>query len=256
MRIGKRPIYVGITGFMNCREVEQILEDFGNDRRYKVMIGVLASLKTLEGRANKWPKRYPPVQEISSIFTERPCELNLIHYATDRRDDLLDQLERMTSYGGLYQHGFQLNITWPDPRVLESYRKQHDDKIVVLQINRGCFESVGNVPGELAKKLRTEYQGLADYLLLDASGGLGKPLDIPVTRSYIQALQDAGVDMAIAIAGGFCAENVHDIMQLERDYWPISIDAEGKLRNEQDDLDLRKTRSYLRHALDVFDWLV
>ncbi|MBI2450547.1 MAG: hypothetical protein HYV47_03355 [Candidatus Nealsonbacteria bacterium] len=116
----KKP-YVGITGFMRRQEVSAVLEQ-ANLRVRMLMVGVLVSSKTLSGRQNKWPNRYPKIKEMADIFPEDPNALNLIHYNTDEPETLANQLLELTDRGGHNLRGFQLNIAWPFPIELFAYR--------------------------------------------------------------------------------------------------------------------------------------
>jgi len=162
------------------------------------------------------------------------------------------QLQQITEYGGRNLHGLQLNMTWPDPRILEKYRQQQPGKVIVLQINNDCFASVDNDPTKLAERLSTDYSGLCEYALLDASAGLGVDMNVPTVRTYIEAIQDKLPDIQIGVAGGLCADTLGNIRSLRDTSWPLSIDAEGKLRDTKDNLDPKKVANYLAQAHQLF----
>lgn len=97
--------YIGITGFMSSDEVRLILDTFIKSRPWVrnsfgqtvfrgkndriLMVGVLASMKTLYGKTNKWPNRYPKIEDIKNIFLCNSKHLlNLIHYGTKHAETL------------------------------------------------------------------------------------------------------------------------------------------------------------------------
>lgn len=125
--------YIGITGFMKREEVDEVLKvwplDFPGRR---LMIGVLASQKTLTGQKHKRPNRYPDMAYVDSIFRDSPAALNLIHYNTKDFKALGDQLVRAAWLGGKHVHGLQLNIAWPTPYSLRIYRQAFPGAAVIL----------------------------------------------------------------------------------------------------------------------------
>ncbi len=245
--------YVGITGFMYPREVDDVIREIPCDAERLVMIGVLASSKTLRGIKNKWPNRYPETNKIAGIFSAHSRALNLIHYNTKEPDTLLSQLCVMTHFGGRNMHGFQLNLAWPSIAHLSVYRKMHPAKQIVLQIGGQAFEMVNHSPEQLAAKV-AEYEGLVEYVLLDSSGGLGKIFDVDRASEYLVALQARKLDLGLGVAGGLSPTTLNLVEPLVKDFPQLSIDAEGRLRTPPpgDRLDVDLAKGYLYKALSMF----
>lgn len=244
--------YIGITGFMSLDDVLHVLNSAPVDARRLVMVGVLASLKTMRGIQNKWPNRYPTMDKIADIFPDRPRALNLIHYNTKELDTLGNQLIAMTNYGGPNLHGFQLNIVWPSVDVLRAYREVYPTKQIVLQIGGHAFEMVNHSPEQLATRV-VEYDGLAEYVLLDPSGGYGKPFDPERARQYLVALKEKNLDVGLGVAGGLSPTTLNLVEPLAKEFPELSIDAEGRLRTPEDYLDLKLASEYIRKAFLIFD---
>jgi len=104
------------------------------------------------------------------------------------------------------------------------------------------------------KKLRkavNPYKGLVDHVLLDPSGGFGKSFDPEVERPYLEALADLGI--GLGVAGGLSPFTLHILEPLVKDFPQLSIDAEGRLRNHNDQLDLTVAGSYLQKAYELLD---
>lgn len=256
----KRP-YIGITGFMKWEEVCSVsifmppsVDLLPGSLDRILMVGVSASLKTLRGRQNKWPNRYPKVEEISKIFCYESDVLNLIHYNTDEKETLAGQLDELIKHGGPNLHGFQLNIAWPSPIVLVAFRLLHPNKVIVLQVGSRAFQLVGHSPARLAKKVQDEYQGLIDYILLDSSGGLGKIFEPERFREYLQALQEKNLGIGLGVAGGLSAATLGILEPLAKDFPDLSIDAEGRLRDKNDCLDVVSAIKYVSVASQIFKW--
>jgi len=235
--------YVGVSGFMRQDEVREALAAFPDCGR-SLMVGPLVSAKTLSGQRNKYPNRYPLVEDIAGIFVDDPRCLNLIHYSSDVAPDG-GTLIRLLDLGGPHCHGFQFNGTWPRvwalDRLLRAAEKSERPLRIVLQARRG--------PDGFVLPSDVEYGDAATDILLDASGGRGLPLDVVTAREGLRELDWDGVGHGVA--GGLCAETVGALAPLLAEYPDLSIDAEGRLRTAEDHLDMAKVRAYLRASADV-----
>lgn len=247
-----RKAYIGITGFMSPEEAMKIFELVPATSKRLVMIGVLASMKTIRGIQNKWPDRYPAMDKIAGIFPNHPLALNLIHYNTKKSETLCEQLLQMTEFGGANLQGFQLNVAWPNPSALSKYLSACPTKQFVLQIGGYAFEMINHSPERLASKVSKEYQGLVSYVLLDPSGGYGKLLNTERAKEYLDALVEKEVNTGLGVAGGLSPTTLNLIEPLVRDFPDLSIDAEGRLRDQNDHLNLSIAQEYLRKSLVMF----
>jgi hypothetical protein len=255
--------YVGITGFMSQEEVSTIGNLYPPDSSGPlIMFGFLMSEKTLNGQPDKWPNRYPPRESLFKLFSRHPSGMNIIHYSSDNPNKLLLQLLSMV---GLYWSGhplagdldgFQLNIAWPSPAIIEEFRKFTNERkhfTVILQIGSKALQAVNNSPIELARRLKA-YEDLADYILIDSSGGRGELVDIEKLRSYFWALDDFGITekMGIGFAGGLCFKTLPFVRPTFGEFEHPSMDAERRLRDANDRMDLRETSFYLAEALSMY----
>ena len=243
--------YIGITGVMTREEGELILKAFPVNSSRKLMVGVLASEKTLDGYPNNWPNRYPDRLAVEHIFSDNPLALNLVHYNTKNPETLMSQMGIFAElFGGPHFHGFQLNVAWPDPGEIEIYRVMHEG-VIVLQVGGHAFNMVDNSPQKLAAKV-VDYKWLIEYLLLDPSGGRGQPFDTETARAYLRALRDKDLGIGLGVAGGLSAETLHLVEPLVEEFQDLSMDAEGRLRDEDDNLDLENAKRYVSAALEMF----
>ena len=247
-----KQVYVGITGFTSRNEVYSVSDSMmSEDSNRLLMVGVLASQKTLRGQKNKWPNRYPRVQDISGIFTQHEGVLNLIHYSTDNHHEnpnfLIDELIQMTQLGGPFLHGFQLNIAWPSRGAIAEFRKNVPNKVIVLQIGGKALRVINHSPKNLADDL-IKYEELVDYVLIDPSGGLGIPFDTEKARTYLEAIKERGIDLGLGVAGGLSPTTLDLVQPLLSDFPELSWDAEGRLRDEQDKLVLKTSIEYVQRS--------
>lgn len=250
--------YIGVTGFMDAEEVKLALEIFEKEKGnlpHKLMVGVLASFKTLYGETNKWPNRYPKIRDVSKIFLNHPDALNLVHYSTDNTDLLFVQLMAITELIGPKSfHGFQLNIPWPNPKELIRYKAFYPYKKIVLQIGSGAFEAVKNLPEFLINRILCYrgYESTVDCILLDTSRGKGKLFDTELIKTYLQAVDEFFLsNLSMGVAGGLYGETAHILKPLFAKFPSLSIDAEGKLRDADDKLDMDLVEKYISNALKI-----
>lgn len=241
--------YIGITGFMNRNEVLAVLDGMPQDAMRMMMMGVLASSQTIQGISNGRPRRYPTPDQMGTIFPTHPNVLNLVHFNTREQEFLYQDLMRACVLAGAYCHGFQLNMAWPDPDVLMEVKSKR--MVIVLQVGSRAFEMIGNSPIRLAMRIEREYP-MVDYVLLDASGGKGKPLDTCMVRPYFYALAAKQLPIGLVVAGGLSADSLDLVAPLVDEFPDLSLDAEGKLRDENDNLNVAVAISYLTKALALF----
>jgi hypothetical protein len=265
--MAKQP-YAGITGFMTYKEVfevGQLIPRFSPDANDVLWaVGMLMSSKTLRGIQNKYPKKYPLRENLGQIFSDHEAAMNIIHYNTDTPDNLLYELLAMVGMywdgalkgGGLINksilHGFQLNVTWPAVETITDFKRlstgsDYKSFKIILQVGARALQQVEHSPLMLGERLKL-YDGIVDYVLLDPSGGLGKPMDVEAMHRYVHGIKAADLDIGIGIAGGLCQESLPSIGSLLEEFPDLSIDAEGRLRDETDNLDIDKARAYLQLA--------
>lgn len=244
--------YIGITGFCSQSEVDAVLTSVPAEPGRLLMCGALLSNALLAGNASDAPNRCPAPDSIAGIFSDDPRCLNLVHYRPQPGADLADSLARATEVGGPHCHGVQINATrgapWPDPGALQSYRERCSPSRVVFQAGREAMESTNHQPDELARRC-AEYSGLVTDVLVDASEGLGLPLDAARSADYLEAIRSAAPELGLVIAGGLHAGNIAELLSPLLPRWSaVSIDAEGRLRDADDHLNTDAAIAYLQAA--------
>lgn len=245
--------YIGVTGLTSAGQAETLIAGIRLPESHKIMIGVLASRKIPTSRQ----RRFPDLDTAGNIFSSDRRAFNVFHYGSKGHDGLLGQLNQLTEYGGELLHGIQLNVCWPDPKIIVGCRKHHRRKHrrrmkIILQIGDDALNDVGRDPRRLVERIR-EYGPIIDYALLDPSGGEGKLLDIGEIGSFVERINDDCPDLALGIAGGLSAETLQTIRPLLEQYPWLSIDAEGKLRNNADDLLVENAIDYVNAATGILN---
>lgn len=244
--------YIGITGFCSRIEVDAVLATLPAEPSRLLMCGVLLSNALLSGDTSDAPNRCPAPDAIAGIFSDDPSCLNLVHYRPQPGANLVDALARATEVGGPNCHGVQINASrgapWPDPEALASFRERCRPSRIVFQAGREAMESANHRPDELARRCAA-YSGLVTDVLVDASEGLGIPLDAARSTVYLEAIRGAAPDLGLVVAGGLHAGNVSELLSPLLPEWSAaSIDAEGRLRDADDHLNADAAVAYLKAA--------
>jgi hypothetical protein len=247
----RKTSYLGVTGFTSPVEVQAaIAAAKGKLGPRLLMIGVLMSQKTMQGKDAKFKNRYPKTEDIARIFPDDATCLNLVHYATNDQETLLGQMSAVTKIAGPHMNGIQLNMAWPDPQVLELYRNIFPNNVIVMAVTSKMFQDVHYDSEALAHRIKEEYFGLVDYVLLDPSGGKGQAFDVTEGLGYLKVLSTIFEPWQIGIAGGIGPKTLNLIEPIIQAFPESNLDAEGQLRTPDDHLDLAYMKSYIQGALN------
>ena len=247
--------YIGITGFCSRSEVDAVLAALPAEPNRLLMCGALLSNALLSGERSDAPNRCPAPKTIAGIFSDDPRCLNLVHYRPPPGANLADVLARATEVGGPNCHGVQINATrgapWPNPDALANYHERSRPTRIVFQAGREAMESVNHRPDELARRCAA-YSGLVTDVLVDASEGLGLPLDAARSADYLEAIRAAAPELGLVVAGGLHSSNIRALLSPLLPEWSaVSIDAEGRLRDADDHLNTDAAVAYLRTAVEL-----
>ena len=249
--------YIGITGFCSRSEVDAVLAALPAEPNRLLMCGALLSNALLSGERSDAPNRCPAPETITGIFSDDPRCLNLVHYRPPPGANLADALARATEVGGPNCHGVQINATrgapWPNPDALANYHERSRPIRIVFQAGREAMAFANHRPEELARLCAT-YSGLLTDVLVDASEGLGIPLDAARSADYLEAIHAAAPELGLVVAGGLHSGNIRALLSPLLPEWSaVSIDAEGRLRDADDHLNTDAAVAYLRAALQLLN---
>lgn len=262
--------YVGVTGFTHIEQVTTVLDALPTNLPRQLMVGVLACGETLrDKKALRFPKRYPKKEEIAGVFPSDHRVLNLIHYHSESEGMTLahEMVEMRVEHGGSLCHGLQVNIAWPSAQYLQIYRGMVEhlvsaafaprptNEVIVLQVGHDALSDCNYNPFAVTKRLR-DYEGVVNYVLLDASGGRGKPFSREMAALAMSVADQMPKSMGLVLAGGFSALSVDKTLnyfqsfdQPTLDRATLSLDAEGRLRSLNDDLIIQSAIGYVKRSL-------
>jgi hypothetical protein len=247
--------YVGITGFTSKDDVLACLDCVPGASYRKLMVGVLLSYKTIDGGENKYAVRYPHYRDISNIFVNHEKALNFIHYNTKTQIGLSDELLRVAEIGGENCHGFQLNITWPSIDELKKVKQCLPNHKFVIQVSGAAlrhFDIFGkDAAPELLRQKVSEYENssVIDYMLLDPSGGRGISFSKNDALEFFN--QHTHATYGLSVAGGLSSETIGSLDDLIKMDNKLSWDAEGGLRDADDNFLIDKAMNYLSSSFMI-----
>ena len=245
--------YIGVSAVMNPEDALAVLKMLPAHTTRQLMIGTVASERTLKGQTNSWPNRFPVVARMRDIFPEDPRALNLIHDATRNDWTLAAQLGRLVELTGQHLSGFQLNLPWPNPDELQRFKRSHPPLVLVTQLSPRNLEHVGGSLRTVTKKFCNIYEGIADGILIDMSRGKGVPLDpertLELLEMNLEIRERLSHPLGIGTAGGYGPETMHLLDPRFVELVPdMSLDAENQLRKD-DHLHLPFVQDYINKGL-------
>ena len=258
--------YIGISGVMSAAEIDAIMTALPRDPQRRLAFGVLTSAKTVHGIPNKYPNRYPRVDRLNEIFADRDSyNLYTLHYSADNDATLVADVElAMKAIGyGTNRHlcdGIQINMgdksaphISPDPAKVATIAAQYPCMRIILQVVPFEPASISSILHRIG-----QYAFCITDVLLDGSGGRGQgmfecPDNMERMRNLVLALRNAFPRLGIGIAGGLSAETLPRIGALLEEFPDLNLDAEGRLRNENDHLIVGAAVEYVASACRCVD---
>lgn len=224
--------YVGLTGVASLKDVStlQNLRVCPPSANHCYMAGILVSGKTLSGQPTT-NRRYPTVENafrLAGLFTDSRFWVAFHYNNSGRKEPLREQLQPLTDRLGS-GFGIQLNIARPPLDEVRELRDRFRLKII-LQVNE---KSLREPTAECMLEYVYEYRDVAEYALLDLSGGKGLPLNPTLAAKVLRNWDYPGI--IPGLAGGLGPDASDTIWEVKArapftDMTAISYDAEGKIR--------------------------
>lgn len=258
--------YVGVSGVV-APEQQQWVHEAAEpilEKGRKLLLGVKAVHKThwLEQENKYGPYHYPVGSSITTSLSRlSEGEMGVAQVYLDLKQAAIDGeqryeerfVEKLLGRNASWLTGIQFDmLPWHQHDYTQLLQMIKDrDHEVLLQCYGKIMEQ--HSPSDV-KELLKKYSGLVDYVLLDASHGQGKRLDVEQLQPFIAEL--SAIDgVGLGIAGGLNAKVVlQELPALLAQYPDLSFDAEGNLRlpeNGESALDRNTTTQYLQAAAQV-----
>lgn len=255
--------YVGITGFKFLDEVRDLVWDcflngYLTRSRYQVMFGFVTSSKRLQDKTSAGTSS-PALENVDGLLAVSSRGiLPMMHYFTENRENLANEVIELFSHRNMYTNNYcralQINNTsWPLASEIERISETFPEMQIVLQLPRQI--QLAESSFQITKRAK-DYADLADYCLLDPSGGEGKDFSVEYSADLMSALDVAMPHTMMGVAGGLSPENVYEKVSAVADLYkkPFCIDVQGKVRTENGKaIDILKARQYLFEATSALE---
>lgn len=259
--------YVGVAGFMTTEEMFRAIETVPARSSHVLAIGILTSAKTLRGEPNKYPARYPKVDDIAGLVAhgkdvvatnQLPVEF-IAHYAVGDIKDVELELERL---GQLVRDakfdGVQLNVPphWAGSAELRGAILswlQRMRVIVQIRFPRHGDPLVDVVDAALGAATNANVTDI----LLDASAGNGVELNSIWASMMIHAIRGRlriheSMPLGLNVAGGLRPGKLGTVYSLMTVHGPLGFDVESGVRLPgTDKMSIQALQQYLREAWEM-----
>ena len=248
--------YIGVSDIGSNENIVALRPNFSVLEPLALKAGLTMTRKVLWGIQTKWNSACPSGGEIRKIFaTPHPRVIRMLHYADYDGVDLVPSLKKIMRVCGKTLDGIQLDMVWPDPFILEKHKKVHTNLELILQVGEKALIQVGENPLKMWRAIQN-YDGIVDRILLDRSGGNGKPLAPRSLIRFVDILYERMPALSVVVAGGLGPLTLHLIEPLLAMYPGLSIDAQGQLRESGKTLDgpisLARTRDYVFRSTEMY----
>lgn len=259
--------YIGVTGITTESDAQEIAQTFSSTlpkrSTHQGAVEYLVSSKTLQGVYEPNAK-YPALAQLSRLLgITNQAALNAIHYRTTDRSTLPQQIKQLFTETEIYQDGLcrtlQLNLSWPDVDQLRQIRQELPGLKIILSLSGRILK---RQPWAEISRRAWKYRDLADYVLIDPSGGRGIEFEDRYFPPYYRLINDILPDTPVVLAGGFDDRNVlrriYNISRLLHTE-AFGIDAETRLRVKKDRSDhfgefsSKKAADYIKKAAAFFN---
>ncbi len=234
--------YIGITGFSTPQEVNQVSKLYlkeGLPKDHTAMYGIITSNKRIANPDTRG-KSSPSIGNIPSIVSAIPqWALPMLHYYNPENKGFSQELYQLMDVSNC--NAVQLNMKWPNIEEVTSLKEKINSFTFTLQLPQRAIE--GNTHNEIFHRLQ-DYEAVANYTLLDLSGGKGIPFDIVRSKELLALIEEALPKTQLGIAGALNGENVHHkLSSLQRS--KLTCDAQSGVMTNYT-LDMKKTSLYIK----------
>lgn len=244
--------FISAVGFTDFEQVKQIHYPGNKIVDRDLYVGLLMTPECFQNKCFK--SRYVNIDEVVRVIKDQQMNFKMnrklvIHYCPKDKWDP-SHFARLRCNLNL---GFQLN---------SSNLEDIKNMVASIRKNLTCFDIkpffIFQMNSTLVKRHGLEsmcmfYYALmdteTDHVVFDMSGGKGKEIIVEETESFLEIMNR--LDLSAALAGGLGPHNIHSLSQsIGLEY---SYDAESKLRDDHDVLDMKKVNDYIRFDLGDSD---
>lgn len=184
---------------------------------------------------------------LPTLAASRERTLNMMHYTPPASGFTADAVEYAVI--PTYAHGcqaLQVNGQYT-PQDIRELRTRYPHLKTVYVVDRALMQE----DGEIITTEAARFRQLAEYIILDPSGGQGRDMNVTRSADIAKRIEDAQLDMTVIFAGGNSSSNIEERCTKLRDalgHNNFGIDAEGKLQTAERKLDHNEATTYVQQA--------
>lgn len=257
--------YIGVAGFSSAQEIHEAVLAVPQNNKWPLAIGILTSAKTINGIPNKYPHRYPKVENIPTMVREARAlakdsgrnVMYVLHYSTDTLDHFDQQIRSVGHW--VVTAGFDAVQINAPPHFLSNptFLSMADWLADVRDVSRIIAQlrpARGNEPWVdlIGTALHAaEHSFKITDLLLDSSGGSGIAMHISTMSDLIAAIRGGCAErdrFNINVAGGLAPGNLIQLETLFRVHGLLGFDVESAVRDASDQMRIGLVHEFLHEA--------
>lgn len=260
-------LYIGVAGLLaeHVEEVatfyEKLMTNWKSHRKEPILfLGLQTSRKFLNGESVNlsFASRMNNIEQIKKACTAisgLSYSNVIVHYNPSGGYNLPGTVEHLnllsrTLITGIQFNGFSTQQNEETNKVMSTIDNDGCGISLILQIGKDDYEN----PKHFAEEIKKFSFLNPTHFLLDGSGGRSLPIDELKAIEWLKALQVSGNTKGLAISGGLGADTFDVIRRIKNSVsysLEISIDAEGKLRDEQG-FSVDKAKQFLEEAIKFY----
>ena len=261
--------YIGVNGFQSLTDAGAALTTcrslglvHGTSRI--AAIGCAADPRTVRNEAPHSPRKVPSREVLRDIFFHCRSEVaTSLHFdlrIRERGNPRGNSLEELRPFYRSLFPGLQNLIEFVDPSLIYSLQLNGIPFIAEVERLKNLFPTIHLIyqlrresmalPEEILRGELRRLNGIASYILIDASAGEGKVLASSDAIRWLEIIRETCPHAIPAIAGGLSPDNLEKFwnsISANISRGDISIDAESGVRTPLDDsLDIDRVNQFYR----------
>lgn len=247
--------YIGVTDFTSRAQVIDLKDLIPPWVDRRLHVGAMMSYKTLNGipTSSGWENIWLNEHGLRELFVPDSEVFNVLHYA-DYPDDngkVLTTPQDVVAaccLAGEGITGLQLDMIWPNPKILYEVKEAFPDLEIILQVSSKAIAYAWKHKLDMIDALSAYNDDHIDYILLDYGMGRGTPFNPTQAVELVEAALTVYSQRRVALAGGLGPNTFNNLKPIFDKYPDISCDAQGQLRasgSAKDPLDIHRVSEYI-----------
>lgn len=243
---------IGLIGFCDPEDVRKV-RPFASENPDRLIM--VAAVATFDGKGSgryRFPENLPELFERDpGPGPTDPFIRNTLYFDTNRQDGLSDQLDFMSREAGEDLDAIILNVPWPSPRDLETFRERHPSVGLSLKIGPEAYGLVSNSDSKLSRQLRNYHDLVERVILKPRERGEYEPFAIDTIFEIIRTLDNGSYELGFA--GGLDRADLTLIEELLNEYPGLGVFTYRKLFDAEHLFCVDRAIGLLKELLKIYD---